>query len=54
MIAGVHVLGLPDGRIATTSTGEAVDGKPANFKLRIWDAATGRQLGDSICDHAGR
>lgn len=50
---GVHVLGLPDGRIATTSTGESVNSKPANFKLRFWDSNTGQQLGDSICDHSG-
>ena len=30
---GVHVLGLPDGRIATTSTGESVNDKPANFQV---------------------
>jgi phospholipase A-2-activating protein len=50
---GVHVLGLENGLIATTSTGESVDGKPANFKLRIWDPATGRLVGSPICDHAG-
>ena len=50
---GVHVLGLSDGRIATTSTGEAVNGKPANFKLRFWDSNTGKQIGDSISDHSG-
>lgn len=32
---GVHVLGLPDGRIVTTSTGEAVNEKPANFKVIV-------------------
>ena len=50
---GVQVLGLPDGNIATTSTGEAVNDKPANFKLRIWDGRSGRQIGDSVCDHNG-
>jgi len=50
---GVQVLGLPDGNIATTSTGEAVNDRPANFKLRVWDGRTGRQVGDSICDHQG-
>ena len=34
---GVHILGLSNNRIATTSTGESVNSKPANFKLRIWD-----------------
>jgi hypothetical protein len=47
------VLGLADGRIATTSTGEAVNDRPANFKLRFWDESTGSQLGESICDHSG-
>ena len=50
---GVHVLGLSDGRIATTSTGEAVNGKPANFKLRFWSSNTGQQIGESISDHSG-
>ena len=50
---GVNVLGLSDGRIATTSTGEAVNGKPANYKLRLWDSKTGEQIGESICDHSG-
>jgi WD40 repeat protein len=50
---GVNVLGLPDGRIATTSTGEAVDGKPANYRLRLWDGTTAAQIGESISDHGG-
>mmetsp|Transcript_26543 Transcript_26543/g.25403 ORF Transcript_26543/g.25403 Transcript_26543/m.25403 type:complete len:784 (+) Transcript_26543:191-2542(+) len=50
---GVHVLGLSDGRVATTSTGESVNSKPANFKLRFWDSNTGQQIGDSISDHSG-
>ena len=33
---GVHVLGLPDGRILTTSTGESVNDKPANFQVYIY------------------
>lgn len=48
---GVQVLGLANNLIATTSTGESVNGKPANFKLRIWDPATGQQVGSDICDH---
>ncbi len=50
---GVHVLGLSNSLVATTSTGESVDGKPANFKLRIWDPATGREVGAPITDHSG-
>ena len=50
---GVHVLGLSDGNIATTSTGEAVNDRPANFKLRIWDGQSGRQIGDTMSDHLG-
>lgn len=50
---GVHVLSLPNGLIATTSTGESVDGKPANFKLRFWNPLTGQLVGDPIQDHAG-
>lgn len=49
---GVHVLGLSNSTIATTSTGESVDGKPANFKLRLWDS-TGAPIGAPISDHAG-
>ena len=30
---GVHVLGMADGRILTTSTGESVNEKPANFQV---------------------
>jgi phospholipase A-2-activating protein len=32
---GVHVLGMKDGRIITTSTGESVNEKPANFQVMI-------------------
>jgi WD40 repeat protein len=49
---GVHVLGLPSGMIVTTSTGEAVNGKPANFQVRFWDS-TGKKVGDSLRDHQG-
>lgn len=38
---GVQVLGLSNGMLATTSTGESVNGKPANFKLRMWNPTTG-------------
>lgn len=50
---GVQVLVLSNGYIATTSTGESVNGKPANFKLRFWDPTTGQQVGDAIQDHLG-
>ena len=33
---GVNVVGLPSGDIMTTSTGESVNDRPANFKIRIW------------------
>jgi len=48
---GVNVLGLANGQIITTSTGESVNNKPANFFIRYWDANTGKQLGPSIKDH---
>jgi WD40 repeat protein len=50
---GVHVLGLSNSTVATTSTGESVDGKPANFKLRLWDVSSGAVVGAPIADHAG-
>ena len=50
---GVQVLGLPSGHILTTSTGESVNSKPANFQLRMWDPTDGEQLGESRRDHAG-
>lgn len=50
---GVHVLSLPNGLIATTSTGESVDGKPANFQIRFWNPSTGQLVGTPIQDHAG-
>lgn len=50
---GVHVLALSNGLIATTSTGESVDGKPANYQIRFWNATTGQQEGSSIKDHGG-
>jgi len=50
---GVNVLGLANGTILTTSTGESVNNKPANYQLRLWDPSDGEQLGDSIRDHSG-
>ena len=48
---GVNVLGLANGQIITTSTGESVNSKPDNFFIRYWDSATGKQLGPNIKDH---
>lgn len=50
---GVHVLGLSNGLVATTSTGESIDGRPAHFRLRFWDASTGNTVGSAIEDHLG-
>lgn len=50
---GVQVLVLSNNLIATVSTGESIQGKPANFKLRFWDAETGQQVGTAIEDHQG-
>lgn len=50
---GVHAIGLPDGRIATVSTGESVNERPANFQLRFWDPSSGKQIGGCIKDHTG-
>lgn len=50
---GVHVLGLSNGFVATTSTGESVNGKPANFQLRFWHPITGQQVGSSMKEHTG-
>lgn len=50
---GVSVLALPNLQIVTASTGESVDGKPANFQIRFWDGNTGKQIGSSIQDHTG-
>lgn len=49
---GVNVLALKGDQLATTSTGESVDDKPANFKLRIWDTNTGALLSTRE-DHGG-
>ena len=50
---GVSVLGLENGQIITTSTGESVNDRPANFQIRFWDEATGKQIGTSLKDHDG-
>eukprot|EP00605_Chrysophyceae_sp_TOSAG23-4_P001333 GSChrysophyteH1.ASY1.ANO1.1450.1 assembled CDS len=50
---GVNVLGLPSGHILTSSTGESVNSKPANFQLRLWNPTNGKQLGPSRTDHDG-
>jgi WD40 repeat protein len=49
---GVHVLGLSNGLIATTSTGEAVNSRPDNFFIRIWDT-DGKLVTGPIKDHSG-
>jgi phospholipase A-2-activating protein len=50
---GVHVLAISEQTLITTSTGEAVDGKPANYQIRFWDMLTGNQSAPPVCDHAG-
>lgn len=52
---GVHVLGLRNGSVATTSTGEAVNDKPANFRLRCWDVPSGNTASpiETVNDHEG-
>lgn len=50
---GVHVLGLSNGMVVTTSTGESVNDKPANFQIRFWDSKTGKQISKPIRDHDG-
>lgn len=51
---GIHVLGLESiNIIVTTSTGESINGKVDNYKIRFWDALTGKQVGNSICGHSG-
>jgi len=50
---GVHVLGLSGSQVATTSTGESVEGRPANFKLRIWNVNTATMIGSPVQDHSG-
>lgn len=50
---GVHVLAVSQDTLITTSTGEAVDGKPANFQIRFWNLSTGQASASPIRDHAG-
>ena len=58
---GVNVMSLSvshsdpniDGVLLTTSTGESVDSKPANFQVRVWDPVSGKQLGESLSPHQG-
>lgn len=49
---GVTVLGLPNGLIVTSSTGEAVNNRPANYKIRCW-SQDGSLIGNPIEDHGG-
>ena len=39
--------------LATVSTGESVNSKPANFRLRYWSLTTGQLIRAPIEDHAG-
>ena len=48
---GVNVLALGEGKLITTSTGEAINNKPCNFRIRIWDLHEGTLLHDPIDDH---
>jgi WD40 repeat protein len=50
---GVNVLGLNDDITVTTSTGESVNEKPANFQIRFWNNMTGQQTRTSLRDHSG-
>ena len=54
---GVHIIGLSSGLVVTTSTGESVNNKPANYKIRIWDICSTPGddgiLLDTIEDHEG-
>jgi phospholipase A-2-activating protein len=50
---GVHVLCLDNETLVTVSTGEQVNNKPANFRLRLWSLANGQMLGQPIEDHGG-
>jgi phospholipase A-2-activating protein len=47
---GINVLASAD-RLITTSTGEAVNNKPCNFRIRIWDMTDGSLLREPIEDH---
>ena len=48
---GVNVLSIGEGKLITTSTGEAIDNKPCNFRIRIWDIHAGTLLRAPIEDH---
>lgn len=52
---GVHVLSLNDDNntLITVSTGEQVNNKPANFRLRLFNLLNGQLLGKPIEDHSG-
>eukprot|EP01038_Epipyxis_sp_PR26KG_P006801 gene6801-9316_t len=50
---GVHVMSVGTTTIATISTGESVNGKPANYRLRFWDIVSGNLIGTPIEDHHG-
>lgn len=50
---GVHVLAVSKDTLITTSTGESVDGKPANFQIRFWNMLTGKTSAPALRDHGG-
>lgn len=50
---GVHVLCLENNLLATVSTGEQIDNRPANFKLRMWSIQTAHEVRVPIVDHQG-
>lgn len=50
---GVHVLALENDTLVTVSTGEQVNNKPANFRLRLWSLSRAQLFRDPIEDHSG-
>eukprot|EP00903_Cladosiphon_okamuranus_P020256 g18590.t1 len=48
---GVCVLGLPDGKVATGSTGRQDSGRVVDFQIRIW-SETGEQI-KTLREHSG-
>lgn len=49
----IHVLSLSNNLIVSTSTGESVNDRPANFKVRVWDSCTGKEVRPSFEPHSG-
>ena len=44
---------LNENILVSTSTGENVNNKPANFQVRYWDLTTGQSVGSPIREHTG-